>query len=322
MGISLKGATILSIIIESILYGISIFLFGITLWSLTYQRKSSEISRIMVTAACMLLLLSTLHIVLSANFVWQAFISSANVDMFLEDNNNNTSKEIVNVLETLFGDVILIYRCYIVWQRIEVIIIPIIGWISYVVSAGYTIWILRQMSPTSPLTESIVFQQEMKKWMISANSTALITNLIATSTLAFKLWLVHRRSSGIRTTKSQVYPILLVIIECGALYSMALLTLLVTYLSESFSSYVVLDMMCQIIPITFCLLIVRTAMLRFDDGTRQGLFTSTLARISDCPPTVTTPVTVHINRMMVVDSEVGKASEDSSGRIDAKEHSC
>jgi hypothetical protein len=45
-----------------------------------------------------------------------------------------------------------------------------------------------------------------------------------------------------RTTKSHVYPVLLVIMECGALYSMSLVTMLATYLTASNSAYIVIDM--------------------------------------------------------------------------------
>jgi hypothetical protein len=60
---------------------------------------------------------------------------------------------------------------------------------------------------------------------------------------------------------------------------------------------------CQIIPITSCLIIVRTAMLRFDHGTGQGLFTRT--GTYDRLPTAK-PMKVHIDRMTVIDSDVGK----------------
>jgi len=43
-------------------------------------------------------------------------------------------------------------------------------------------------------------------------------------------------------TRSRVYPILLIIIECGALYSMSLVTMLATYLAASNSAYIVIDM--------------------------------------------------------------------------------
>ena len=97
-----------------------------------------------------------------------------------------------------------------------------------------------------------------------------------------------------------MYPILLVIMECGALYSMSLLTMLAAYLSASNAIYIVYDIVRlqsllrasdeltllqigQISPITFCLIIVRTVMLRFDDGTSQRL-TSARTEASDRLP--------------------------------------
>jgi len=78
MEISVKEATLVAIIIESILYGwylhrarflhhwssfsqgISSFLFAVTLWSLTYQRNPAEVARSMLVAACLLFILSTM----------------------------------------------------------------------------------------------------------------------------------------------------------------------------------------------------------------------------------------------------------------------
>ncbi|KAJ8595455.1 hypothetical protein M405DRAFT_355988 [Rhizopogon salebrosus TDB-379] len=313
MGISFEGAAILSIIIESILYGISTFLFGITLWSLVYQRKSAEIAHLMVAAACLLLLLSTLHVVASANNVWQGFISSEDPEVFFEDISKNTFKNIINELETLVGDAILIYRCYVVWQRIEVIIIPMIGYIAYLATGTYAIWIVSRLSLQSV---NVIFLQEMRKWVISSYSIALATNLIATSILALKLWLVHRRSSRILATGSQVHPMLLIIMESGALYSLSLVAMLATYLSGSESSSVVLDMICQIIPIIFYLIIVRTAMLRFNSGNSQVQFTRT--GTSNRLPAAGV-MKVHVDCVTVLDPDIGEASEISSAHVNARD---
>ena len=48
------------------------------------------------------------HVVASANYVWQGFISSGNAQKFFDDPSNNTFKDVVNKLETLFGDAILV----------------------------------------------------------------------------------------------------------------------------------------------------------------------------------------------------------------------
>lgn len=125
------------------------------------------------------------------------------------------------------------------------------------VTGTYTVWAINQISPTNG---NIVFLVETGKWVVSWAVVELVTNLIATSfvlpdivsrvftdlcypgILAFRLWLIHQRSSRIRTTRSQVYPILLIIIECGALYSVSLVAMLATYLSASNSAIVVIDM--------------------------------------------------------------------------------
>ncbi|OAX40249.1 hypothetical protein K503DRAFT_798973 [Rhizopogon vinicolor AM-OR11-026] len=311
--ISIKAAIILAIIIESILYGISTFLFGITLWSLTYQRNSAEVARLMIVAACLLFLLGTMHVIVDANHVWQGFIASENVDKFFQDISKNTLKNAIYELETLVGDAILIYRCYVVWQRIEVIIIPMIGWIAIAVTGAHTVWSISQLS-SNP---EAVFERKMGKWLISFYATEIFTNLLTTSILAFKLWSVHQGTSRIRATKSPIYPTLIVIMECGALYSMSLLTMLVTCLTASNSAYIVVDMIGQIIPITFCLVITRTAMLRFGDRTSQGLFSRT--GTSDRLSVPRRPLKVHINRMTMIDTNVGRESGVSSPHTDAAE---
>ncbi|OJA20171.1 hypothetical protein AZE42_08163 [Rhizopogon vesiculosus] len=332
MAISVTEATILAIILECILYGISTFLFGITLWSLTYQRNFTGGFRPMLAVACLLFILSTMHVIVDANHVWQGFISSQDVDQFFEDVSKNAFKNALNELATLFGDAILvssvicsllnqdstasglyqIYRCYIVWKRIEVVIIPIIGWVAVAVTATYTGWSISQLPTTNADT---VFLEDTGKWVISFYSVELVTNVLSTSydpssycqlsssltllylgILALKLWLVHRRSSGILVTRSRVYPILIIILECGALYSMSLVAILATYLSASNSAYVLTDMIAQIIPITFFLIIVRMAMLRFSDRTGQSLLART--GVANRLP-IAKHMTVHIDRMYI-----------------------
>jgi len=65
------------------------------------------------------------------------------------------------------------------------------------------------------------------------------------------------------------------------------------------------------------MIIVRTAVLRFDDGTTQRL-NSARTEASDRLP-VAMPVKVHIKRMTVVDADIGKVSGPSSTHIDAGE---
>lgn len=126
------------------------------------------------------------------------------------------------------------------------------------VTGTYTVWSLSRLTPTNL---DITFLQETRRWVITFYITALVTNLITTSydhssychlsstltlcylgILALKLWLVHRRSLKTRVTRSQVYPIMRIIMESGALYSMSLVAILAAYPSETNVAYILTDM--------------------------------------------------------------------------------
>ncbi|KAF8837984.1 hypothetical protein BDN67DRAFT_908214 [Paxillus ammoniavirescens] len=304
MSITVKEAAIVAIIIESILYGLLTFVFGVTVWALTYQRTSAEIARTMLGAACLLFILGTMHIVVDANHLWQGFITSGDPDIFFQDVTKNTFKNALYLMETLVGDAIIIYRGYLMWRRIEFTIIPIIGWVATAVTGTHTVWSISQLSTTN---SSIVFLRQTGQWVISFYSTALATNLVATGLLTVKLWVAHRNEAGFlrtSTSNSVVYPILVVVMECGAVYSFSLITMLAVYLSASNSAYIVIDMIGQIIPITFCLIIVRAAMLRFERDRGIRLPLSTLSS----PPRsnqISTPrsTRVHVNHVRIVDND-------------------
>lgn len=72
----------------------------------------------------------------------------------------------------------------------------------------------------------------------------------------------------------------------------------------------------QIIPITFCLIIVRTAMLR--KGASHGLFTHT--ETPDHLPVART-MKVQIDRVRVVDTDVGEVSGVYPSHADSKVNS-
>ncbi|KIJ60579.1 hypothetical protein HYDPIDRAFT_32206 [Hydnomerulius pinastri MD-312] len=311
MGITVKQAVLVSIIIESILYGLLMFLFGVAVWALTYQRTSAEIARLMLGAACLLFILGTMHIVVDANHLWQGFIASADPDMFFEDITKNTFKNALYLVETLVGDGIIIYRGYLLWRRIELAIIPIIGWMAIIVTGIHTVWSISQLSTTNA---NSVFLQQTGQWVVSFFSTALATNLVATGLLIFKLWAAHRNQTGLQVTrngKSLVQPVLVIVMECGAVYSLSLVAMLSTYLSASNSVYIVIDLIGQIIPITFCVIIVRAAMLRFERERGRELPLSTLISTRSYQVTTSRTTRVHVSRVGAVDGSFHDSSEFS-----------
>ncbi|KAK0226963.1 hypothetical protein EDD85DRAFT_958207 [Armillaria nabsnona] len=268
MALSIEAAEFIAIIVESVLYGFAALLISITLWALTHERNKHELSIVTLVGVCALALLSTLHLVADGIYAYQGFITSEGDDAYFLDSTKFTFKNTVYFLETLLADGILIYRCYIVWQNVLVIAFPILGWIGTVVAGAHTIWSIAG-EPGIALNKDAIFVQQTGKWVVSFYSVALATNISATFILATKLWIAHRRtvkyfgSMSTHTSRSSFYPIILVIVECGALYSLALIAMLATYLLKSNAAYLVIDLIGQIIPITFSVILLRAALARY-----------------------------------------------------------
>lgn len=128
----------------------------------------------------------------------------------------------------------------------------------------HTIWsIARPIGQKSPDT---IFAHQTKQWVISFYSIALATNISATCglrirsafklywflfivILATKLWIAHKNavrylnsSNTQHALRSSLYPIIMVILECGAFYSFALITMIAVYLRHSAAAYLVIDL--------------------------------------------------------------------------------
>ena len=73
----------------------------------------------------------------------------------------------------------------------------------------------------------------------------LIDNLALSALLAFKIWTVARQSAQYRS--NNVFgPVLRVIIESGAIYSMTITAALISFVVKSPGVYVVLDMVSHV----------------------------------------------------------------------------
>lgn len=66
------------------------------------------------------------------------------------------------------------------------------------------------------------------------NSRTTVAGLVA-----YRLWQINNK--GIKRSNKRLYPVLLLIVESGAIYSAALLVLLILYKSDSWFQYVILD---------------------------------------------------------------------------------
>ncbi|KAG1861741.1 hypothetical protein DFJ58DRAFT_776857 [Suillus subalutaceus] len=84
----------------------------------------------------------------------------------------------IYVLQTLLGDGVVIYRCYVVWQSILVIILPSMLWCSVAVTGSGVIYSYSQVTNGSGDFFANVFGQPTQ-WVTAFFASTMATNLLS-----------------------------------------------------------------------------------------------------------------------------------------------
>ncbi|KAF8550419.1 hypothetical protein OG21DRAFT_1419724 [Imleria badia] len=260
--IPLDKAELLAVVLEAFLYGFSLFMFGGTIWALSSQRSTLQVNRKMLAVACSLLLFSTVHLVIDIIRVMEGFIllpstyPGGRISYFSDVSHwTFVAKNYVYAAQTLLGDGVVLYRCYAVWQSKLVMILPALLWCAVGVT-GFS----------CPYTESLtkqggVFEESLSRWITSFWTSSLATNIVTTLMLAYRIWYVDRNATNLCDhRKSELRPILLIIIDAGTIYSLTLFAALICYVNKSNGQIVVVDMIMPIISITFYMVIIRVGL--------------------------------------------------------------
>ncbi|KAJ7221699.1 hypothetical protein GGX14DRAFT_192785 [Mycena pura] len=253
-------AGLLSTILEAILYGFSVLMFIATLWILTRRRTAKQINRPMVVIACLLFILSTIHLGVDISRLDFGFIESRSsypggpTAFFANPSEKSfVFKNAIYTFQTVLGDGVVIYRCYKVWQSIWVVMLPSILWIGVATAGAGSVY-----TCTTPFTDATnIYALRLGHWITAFYSTTLSCNLTATLLLAYRLWTINRNVHESRVGNGVVIPVLLIVVDAGALYSMTLIAALVAFALKSNGQYVVLDMVTPIISIAFYMVIIR-----------------------------------------------------------------
>ncbi|KAI0776699.1 hypothetical protein BD413DRAFT_442771, partial [Trametes elegans] len=238
--LDLQEAGVISTSLEAILYGFSIFMFTLTMWIMLRSRRRRQYNSGMILAACSLFVLSTAEMAVNISRVYQGFITvgprmhGGPAQYF--DNVSELTFVVKSCLynaQTLILDGAVIYRTYVVWQSWLIVIFPMLGWCGLLGTSLLD-------SDAWDTHAGNIFAAQTGRWITSLYALTLTTNL--SSTL---------RHGG------RLMSVLRVVIESGAIYSVTITAALATFVSQSNSVYIILDMISPIITIVFNMIIVR-----------------------------------------------------------------
>ncbi|KAH9902812.1 hypothetical protein C8Q73DRAFT_22660 [Cubamyces lactineus] len=263
MALPLDLAAVVSTTLEGIFYGFSVFMFGVTLYILQQngRRLDRRVNYRMVAISWALLICSTAHMVIDITRVCNglvykrdtfpggpiAFFSAPSETTFI-------AKNIVYLFQTLLGDGVLIYRCYVVWQSWLIIVFPILLWF-WIGAAGA---IAIHASSTVPEGSGTVFVTKVGQWITAFYASTLATNFLVSTLLGYKIWKSNRRTSRMR--QGSLLPVVRVIADAGLLYSAMLTAALACFVQKSNGQYILLDIVTPIISITFYMVIIRVGL--------------------------------------------------------------
>ncbi|KAG2029202.1 hypothetical protein BDR03DRAFT_1018752 [Suillus americanus] len=319
-GIPVDNAAIMSTVLEGILYGFSVLMFIGTIWALTYKRHMRDVNRPITAVAVLLFVLSTAHIVVDIiqtedGLVKYRDLFPSGPDAFFADVPSEifVTKNVIFTLQTLLGDGVMIYRCFIVWQTVWVIIAPSILWCSVTVAGLYSVYAFSQAAQSASNTETLFFEAT-HQWISAFYALTLATNLLSSGFLAFRIWKTERNVSTVRAMKVTTTSILRVVIDAAILYSIALLCALISSVCSNNGAFVMIGILTPIISIVFYMVIIRIAMGRNTDGhilTVGGGSTTETDR-EDLRHYPLKPLQVHISQFTHTDgtSVYGNGSQD------------
>ncbi|KAI0043759.1 hypothetical protein FA95DRAFT_1609108 [Auriscalpium vulgare] len=255
MDSSLARAAIAAFALEAIVYGFSAFMYSATLWVLL--RPATVKNRSMAIVSLILFACSTAHVVLDAYRLKLGFIDNQTFlgigpSAWFGDGSQCTFlvKNCVYILQTLTGDAIVIFRCYVVWQSAWVIVFPCIMWFGLAVCGIMSVY---AAANTNPLGQNKFADAETAYFALTIS-----TNLLSTSLLVYRIWKSNLQVRKHRVGPSRLVPLMTAIVDAAVLYSAVLLTGLVCFLCKLIPQYItLLDLTTQIIPITFYIVIIR-----------------------------------------------------------------
>ncbi|KAJ7060106.1 hypothetical protein C8F01DRAFT_1084505 [Mycena amicta] len=164
-------------------------------------------------------------------------------------------RDALYMTQCILGDSVAIYRCWILWDcDFRVVAFPLVLLVASIVSGSMA---CQRLSTVTSYGH--IFDPALWDWIAVFYVLALGQNTITTGLMAFRLWLVDRRSKAYNVGRSQFFSTMLLLIESEALYFVLQVVVLAVFLAKSNIQLVLLGSIPPIVGIKFTLVTIRVA---------------------------------------------------------------
>ncbi|THH14649.1 hypothetical protein EW146_g5708 [Bondarzewia mesenterica] len=260
MGIPLGKAEFLALFLETFAYGTFFTLCSITVFILLRNyRDSTRKTGFLLTVALLMLVLATAH--LSIDFVraFDAFAvqhSENGADGYYDVLSNPlfVAKTFIYWAQTLLGDGVIIWHCYVIYAKCLLVVVPPILFVFLAFAAG----IIDINTLMHSKLETTIFMT-VPPWISTFFVATLLINVYCTFMISWRIYTSISVSfpSGSGFGAGNLFPAMIVIIESGALYTSSIVAFLCTYLAHSNGQYPAMDLIAPLVGIVYCLIILQ-----------------------------------------------------------------
>ncbi|KAJ7452120.1 hypothetical protein B0H11DRAFT_2074364 [Mycena galericulata] len=264
-------AQIVGLFLESVFWGFYLITFILCLRSLLFGsnwqlKRLSEINWAMLLVALAMCSFATLDVALGLMHNIEAFVLYTGPGGALEEFSNisdwvNIMKTVDVVLQTMLGDGMLIYRCWVVYGKSwRVVAFSILLWCGGAACTVITIRIEADLHSNVLITSSSLQPVTIAFWVLT-----IVQNMLTTGLLIFRIYKVDRQNARFAyhsTSSANQGPTRLgrvtrILLESGLMYTVVALITFVTFITDSNSAYGTSDVEVQVVGIAFNLIIIR-----------------------------------------------------------------
>ncbi|EKM58160.1 uncharacterized protein PHACADRAFT_252245 [Phanerochaete carnosa HHB-10118-sp] len=315
MAVSIDVLVLIGFACESLLYGAYCVLFLASLYVLFYVWGSRGTDRTVVVLHLCLFVACTLHYALEFNHFYTYLGTSGVVGFANEDLHQFIADCVVSVADFL-GDLILIYRCWIIWScQYYIIVLPLLTSAGGLICAsvvGKLVW-----GTTGANVSPSIVPLGLASFVLP-----LCTNVIVTSLMVGRIWYMSRgtaelyKVAGSSATRKAIH----VMVESGMLYFAVQLVFVVVYGLNLPSDVIMIAIAVQTYGIASTLIIIHVGLGFSSEQTTNQAALSDMAWVPPSQvtatqkPTLSTALTDDDNAIDVVVAQYdGKGDTSTSG---------
>ncbi|RPD65740.1 hypothetical protein L226DRAFT_609464 [Lentinus tigrinus ALCF2SS1-7] len=260
-------AQFVALYMQCIFYGIALVTVAyglrVLLWSRDGHLKSrASINWVMIGTTVAMFIVATLELAVGFQQNLEAFIyytgPGGPTGEFLDISNWLSVAKVVDyVVQMMIGDTIMLYRCYVIYNYDwKIVAIPVFLWFAEIGCGWMVIYI------TATLHSGITMNTpQLVPYVVSGLSLTLVMTILMTGLIVHRILKINASVDAPSITRlgenDRLIRVARVLVESGFLYTVSVFIFFCTFLTSNNAQYGVSDVIVQLIPISFTLILIR-----------------------------------------------------------------